>query len=229
MGGPVATNQALISLDLELAPGTAPAFFGSLMSAAPEPLLHVALFEPLIPQNTGNIGRLTTANGLALHLIEPLGFSLDEKKVRRAGLDYWRHVDLRLHKDWQDFRAALRGRRIFAFSKRGATLYSEAGFRPGDVLLFGKETKGLPAEVLDDEGVLGLRLPMRSPLVRSLNLANAVAIGVYEALRQLGFPDSLAPDGLENDGREIDGLAIDGLESDAIDPAAPRHSALEDL
>lgn len=129
-------------------------------------------------------------------------------------MDYWRHVDLRLHKNWPSFRQSLSGKRIFAFSKRGATLYSEAGFRPGDVLLFGKETKGLPDEVLEDERVIGLRLPMRSPLVRSLNLANAVAVGVYEALRQLGFPDSLAPN---------------GLETDEIDLGAPRESALEDL
>jgi len=156
------------------------------MSTAP--LLHVALYEPLIPQNTGNIGRLTTANQLALHLIGPLGFDVDAKAVRRAGLDYWKHADVRLHDGYSDFREAIGPRRILALSKRADARYSDAQFRPGDCLLFGKETTGLPASVLESPDVEPLRLPMRCALVRSLNLANAVAITVYEALRQLDFP-----------------------------------------
>jgi tRNA (cytidine/uridine-2'-O-)-methyltransferase len=151
-------------------------------------LLHVALFEPLIPQNTGNIGRLTTANQVPLHLIEPLGFSLDEKKVRRAGLDYWKHADIRIHSDYKAFRQALRTGRVIAFSKFGAQRYSDFTFERGDCLLFGKETKGLSDEITNDETVLKVRLPMTTHLVRSLNLANSVAIGLYEALRQFDFP-----------------------------------------
>lgn len=151
--------------------------------------VQVALFEPLIPQNTGNIGRLTTANSVPLHLIEPLGFSLDEKKVRRAGLDYWKHADIRLHKDFSAFRESLEGARIVAFTKFATTRYTDFAFEPGDCLLFGKETKGLTEAIMKDETVLKVRLPMRTHLVRSLNLANSVAIGLYEALRQFDFPD----------------------------------------
>lgn len=151
--------------------------------------VQVALFEPLIPQNTGNIGRLTTANSVPLHLIEPLGFSLDEKKVRRAGLDYWKHADVRIHKDLAAFRDALKGKRLVAFTKFAEARYSDFCFEAGDCLLFGKETKGLPEEIMKDESVLKVRLPMRTHLVRSLNLANSVAIGLYEALRQFEFPD----------------------------------------
>lgn len=153
------------------------------------PLLHIALFEPLIPQNTGNIGRLTTANRARLHLIEPLGFSLDEKRVKRAGLDYWPHADIALHPSFEAFRGSLDGGRIFAFAKRAERRYNDVRYQPGDALLFGKETTGLPKTILEDRAIMPVRLPMRSPIVRSLNLANSVAIGLYEALRQLGFPD----------------------------------------
>lgn len=153
------------------------------------PLFHVALFEPLIPQNTGNIGRLTTANFLALHLIEPLGFSLDEKRVKRAGLDYWQHADVRVHPDYEAFDQEIKAPRIYALSKFGEQSYHEIAYQPGDVLLFGKETTGLPDAVVERNNVIPVRLPMRNPRVRSLNLANAVAIACYEVLRQLQFPD----------------------------------------
>jgi tRNA (cytidine/uridine-2'-O-)-methyltransferase len=159
---------------------------------AEQSLLQIALFEPLIPQNTGNIGRLTTANKIPLHLIEPLGFSLDEKKVRRAGLDYWKHADIRLHPNWQAFRQSLGSSRLIAFSKHASTRYDEHPFERGDCLLFGKETKGLPAELLADPAIIKVRLPMRAIVVRSLNLANSVAIGLYEALRQFDFPEERA-------------------------------------
>ena len=158
-----------------------------------DPLLHIALFEPLIPQNTGNIGRLATANRLPLHLVEPLGFSLDEKRVRRAGLDYWVHADVRVHADFPSLRRAIPEQRLVAFAVRAPRLYSDFAFRPGDCLLFGRETTGLPESILEDPNIESVRLPMRSPIVRSLNLANSVAIGLYEALRQLGFPDALKP------------------------------------
>jgi len=152
-----------------------------------EPLLHVALFQPEIPQNTGNIGRLTCANGLRLHLIEPLGFSLSEKAVRRAGLDYWKQADIVVHRDFEALLEALPGARIAAFSKRAATPFTAYKFRPGEVLLFGRETTGIPAAILERPGLTALRIPLRRPgIVRSLNLANAVAVASYEALRQIG-------------------------------------------
>lgn len=154
-----------------------------------KPPFHVCLFEPLIPQNTGNIGRLTTANGLPLHLIEPLGFDLSEKAVRRAGLDYWKHADVRVHKDFEAFRRSLPEARLVAFTKFASQRYCDFRFERGDVLLFGKETKGLPEPIREREDVHCVRLPMsNTDVVRSLNLANAVAIGSYEALRQLDFP-----------------------------------------
>ena len=156
---------------------------------SPEPLLHVVLHEPLIPQNTGNIGRLTTANGLRLHLIEPLGFSLDEKRVRRAGLDYWQHADIAVHRDFPAFRRDCPTMRLLAFSKFAEQSFADVDIQPGDGLLFGKETTGLPASIVHSENVIPVRIPMRSWTVRSLNLANAVAIGCYEALRRFGFPD----------------------------------------
>ncbi len=150
-------------------------------------MLHIALFEPEIPPNTGNVMRLCANVGARLHLIEPLGFALDDRRMRRAGLDYRDRANVRRHADLAAFRAALPKNRCFAFSTRGRRCFSDATFQSDDVLLFGPETRGLPGAVLDDlPEEQRLRLPMR-PGSRSLNLANAVAIAVYEAWRQLDY------------------------------------------
>jgi tRNA (cytidine/uridine-2'-O-)-methyltransferase len=151
------------------------------------PLLHLALLRPKIPQNTGNIGRLTLALGGRLHLVGELGFQTDERACRRAGLDYWPHLDWRRHEDLDGLRADLpEGARIFCFSTRASRPYTDPSYRPGDCLLFGDEVSGLPADVLDAAGERAVRIPLvDSPHVRSLNLANAVAIGAAEVVRQL--------------------------------------------
>lgn len=153
-------------------------------------MLHIALYEPRIAPNTGNIIRLIANNGCHLHLIEPLGFDLEEKKLRRAGLDYTDLAQVSRHRDFSAFRDATAGQRVLAFTTKGERAHSEAAYRKGDVLLFGSETAGLPVEVLktfapDDR----LRIPMRANS-RSLNLSNAVAIVSYEAWRQLDYAGS---------------------------------------
>ncbi len=151
-------------------------------------MLHIALFQPEIPPNTGNIIRLAANTGTQLHLIKPLGFSLDDKQVRRAGLDYHEIERMQVHEDWDDFCRAMEGHRFFGLSTKGTRLYSDVCFQPGDVLLFGPETQGLPAwlrEELAPEQVL--RVPMREGS-RSMNLSNTVAVVVFEALRQQAFP-----------------------------------------
>lgn len=151
--------------------------------------LHIALYEPEIPPNTGNIIRLCANTGAQLHLIEPLGFNLDDKQLRRAGLDYHEFADLKTWENYDVFLEAMGGQRIFAFSTRGTSRYSDACFGDNDVLLFGPETRGLPQAILDSlPADQCLRLPML-PDSRSLNLSNVVAITVYEAWRQLGFAD----------------------------------------
>ena len=150
-------------------------------------MMHISLFEPEIPPNTGNIMRLAANTGFALHLIEPLGFELDDKQLRRAGLDYREWADTRRHANYADFSSHFADSRIFAFSTKGRRSYSEVTFQSGDVLLFGPESRGLPGVILDslpDEQCL--RIPMVAGS-RSLNLANTVAIAVYEAWRQRGF------------------------------------------
>ncbi len=148
-----------------------------------EPRLHVVLFQPEIPPNTGNVGRLCLGVGARLHLVHPIGFSLDQKAVRRAGLDYWRHVDLHEHADPAAFQAWARGRRLFLYSTRGGRRYTEALHREGDVLVFGCESRGLPRSMVEEAGAW--RLPLRSERVRSLNLSNAVAVVVYHALERI--------------------------------------------
>jgi tRNA (cytidine/uridine-2'-O-)-methyltransferase len=156
-------------------------------------LLEVVLHAPDMPQNTGNIVRLCANTGAGLHLIEPLGFAWDDKRLRRAHLDYDEFADVRIYPDWPVAKAALGTRRVFAIETGGTkTLYQHA-FQPGDVLLFGSESEGLPADILQE--VETLTLPMM-PGSRSLNLSNAVAIAVYEAWRQLGFPHSTLPPAL---------------------------------
>jgi len=150
-------------------------------------MFHVVLFQPEIPPNTGNIIRLCANTGSRLHLIQPLGFDLDDSKLRRAGLDYREWASMTVHGSLQSFAADIMPSSIWAVSTRGTRCYSEVSYQPGDALLFGPETRGLPAEVLEELGAQRiLRLPM-VPQSRSLNLSNAVAVLVYEAWRQQGF------------------------------------------
>ncbi|OZT74325.1 tRNA (cytidine(34)-2'-O)-methyltransferase [Vreelandella boliviensis] len=150
-------------------------------------MFEVALFEPRMAPNTGNIMRLVANNGCRLHLIEPLGFDLEEKKLRRAGLDYRDLDNVTRHADFSAFQQAMQGRRIWAITTKGTRSYSDADFAPGDVLLFGSETGGLSPQVHEAlPAEQKLRLPMQ-PNNRSLNLSNAVAIVSYEAWRQQGF------------------------------------------
>ena len=149
---------------------------------------------PDMPQNTGNVIRLCANTGASLHLVRPLGFAWDDARLRRAHLDYREYADVQLHNGWTSARAALAGQRILAIETGGTGTLYDARFQPGDALLFGSETKGLPEEIL--EGIPPenrLSLPMM-PGSRSLNLANAVAVAVYEAWRQLGFPGAAPPD-----------------------------------
>jgi tRNA (cytidine/uridine-2'-O-)-methyltransferase len=155
-----------------------------------EPWLHLALVEPLIPQNTGNIGRIALAFGVRLHLVGKLGFSIDEKACRRAGLDYWKHVDLARWDDLGALEAAFP--RQWLFSAHGKVPITEAAFERGDVLVFGNESTGLRRALVDAAPERSVRIPLASPLVRSLNLANAVSIATYEAARRLGFPGAVA-------------------------------------
>jgi len=149
-------------------------------------VLHVALVEPEIHPNTGNVARLCAANRIPLHLVGALGFRIDDRSVRRAGLDYWPYVELRRWQNLDALRAALEPARFFYFSARAERSYTDVTFREGDCLVFGPESSGLPPELLEANKDHALRIPMRSSRVRSLNLASAVAIAVYEALRQLG-------------------------------------------
>ncbi|MGI9263866.1 MAG: tRNA (cytidine(34)-2'-O)-methyltransferase [Gammaproteobacteria bacterium] len=150
-------------------------------------MFDVILFQPEIPPNTGNIIRLCANTGASLHLISPLGFELDEKRLRRAGLDYREYAIVTVHDALGDCLESLHDPRLFAFSSKASTTYDQAQFKPGDALLFGPETRGLPSEIVDTlPDSRCLRLPMQ-PNNRSLNLSNSVAIAVYEAWRQNGF------------------------------------------
>jgi len=150
-------------------------------------MFHVALHEPEIAPNTGNLMRLTVNTGCRLHLIEPFGFSLDEAKVRRAGLDYREYATVETHRGWRDFLDRIGDRRVFAFTQHATTVYTDVFYEPGDVLLFGKESSGLPKAILKANEVTAMvRIPI-APQGRSLNLANAAGIGIYEAWRQQGF------------------------------------------
>jgi tRNA (cytidine/uridine-2'-O-)-methyltransferase len=148
-------------------------------------MLHIALWEPEIPPNTGNVARLCAATGTALHLVGRLGFHLDDRHLRRAGLDYLQHVTIHRHATFEEFEAALARSRIIPVSSKVDRLYSRERYRDGDCLLFGSESKGLPATVFDRHGAAAVTIPMPSRKVRSLNLATAVGIVLYEALRQL--------------------------------------------
>jgi tRNA (cytidine/uridine-2'-O-)-methyltransferase len=150
-------------------------------------MLHIILYQPEIPPNTGNIIRLCANTGASLHLVGPLGFQLDNTRVKRAGLDYAEMARVQQYLNWNKFRAENPAMRIWAFSTRGQKPYDQAEFQIGDGLLFGPETRGLPESVLDETGSEHcLHLPMADNS-RSLNLSNTVAVGLYEAWRQLGF------------------------------------------
>jgi len=148
--------------------------------------MNVVLYEPEIPPNTGSVARLCAATRTTLHLVEPLGFEIDDRHLKRAGLDYWPHVDLQVHGSWQQFSARHGRARLLFFSKKAAKSYVSARFREGDFLVFGPETRGLPESLLDANEADNYVIPMVNPAVRSLNLANAVSIVLYEGLRQLG-------------------------------------------
>ena len=153
-------------------------------------MLNIVLVEPEIPQNCGNIARTCAATGCRLHLIKPLGFDISEKAVRRAGLDYWHLVDVRDYENLADFFAKNDVKRMWCLATKAPRRYTEVSFQEGDYLFFGKETKGLPEPFLEEHRESCVRIPMRSD-ARSLNLSNAVAITVFEALRQLDFPGLL--------------------------------------
>ncbi|WP_276354618.1 tRNA (uridine(34)/cytosine(34)/5-carboxymethylaminomethyluridine(34)-2'-O)-methyltransferase TrmL [Cohnella caldifontis] len=148
---------------------------------------HIVLVNPEIPANTGNIARTCAGTGTHLHLVRPLGFSTDDRYLKRAGLDYWHAVNLTYYDSFEEVRQAFPQGRFFFTSTRAAKNYSDFAFRDGDLFVFGKETKGLPQELLDQYPETCMRLPMTDK-IRSLNLANTAAIVVYEALRQTGFP-----------------------------------------
>lgn len=152
--------------------------------------MNLVLLEPEIPPNTGNIARLCAVTRTTLHLIEPLGFRLEDKELKRAGMDYWRNLDWYRWKNWRDFAAAHEGRGRFWFIESGGRRhYAEIEYAPNDSLIFGRETKGLPSALLESHSDQWLRIPMFHPDTRSLNLANCAALVLYEALRQRGFAD----------------------------------------
>lgn len=148
--------------------------------------LNVVLFEPEIPQNTGNIVRTCAATGTHLHIIKPMGFQIDDKKLKRAGLDYWHFMNIKYYENLEDFFSKTQGGRYFYLSSKAPASYSEVSFTDNDYLLFGKETRGLPESLLIKNPERCVRIPMISE-ARCLNLSNSVAIVVYEALRQMGF------------------------------------------
>ena len=156
-------------------------------------MMHIVLVNPEIPQNTGNIARTCAATGAKLHLIEPLGFELSDKYLKRAGLDYWHMMQFETHPSWEAFLEKYPDARLFYASTKAPRGYCEAEYRDGDFLVFGRETKGLPEELLAENYEKCVRIPMRAD-ARSLNLSNSVAIVLYEALRHQNFP------GLKDEG-----------------------------
>ncbi len=151
----------------------------------PDPPLHVVLVSPEIPPNTGNIARMCAATGSRLHLIEPMGFKITDAKLKRAGLDYWDSIKPETHANWDAFLAAVKPRRLWLFSTCGERSLFDAQFEPGDALVFGSETCGIPDEILNRHRDRIIGVPIRTDHVRSLNLSTTAGIAVYEALRQL--------------------------------------------
>ena len=155
--------------------------------------MHVVLVEPEIPPNTGNVARLCAATQTTLHLIEPLGFKLEDSQLKRAGMDYWQHVQWRRWRHWAAFHESLSpGARVWLVESHGPRIYSQATFEPEDYLVFGRETAGLPQKLLNENRERWLRIPMFHPQARSLNLANCVALVLFEALRQQGFTGEIS-------------------------------------
>lgn len=151
--------------------------------------IHIVLVEPEIPPNTGNIARSCAATGAALHLVKPLGFSTDDRSLKRAGLDYWPYVDVTIHESLEEFMEKHRGRRMFLATTKGKMLYSDVKFQDEDMILFGKETAGLPRDFIEAHREFSIRIPMSEDTrLRSLNLSNSASIVLFEALRQMGFP-----------------------------------------
>lgn len=151
-------------------------------------VLNIVLIEPEIPQNTGNIARTCAATGARLHLVEPMGFKVDDKKLKRAGLDYWYLLDITYYKDIDDFFERNKNGKFYYFSTKADKTYADIDYPDNAYLVFGKETKGLPEKLLYDNHDTTVRIPMIDD-ARSLNLSNAVAVGVYEVLRQWNFPE----------------------------------------
>ncbi len=152
------------------------------------PPLRIVLLEPEIPPNTGNIARLCAGTGAELHLIEPLGFELNDRQLKRAGMDYWQHVQWKVWPDWPGFRASLpAGSRLWFIEQGAPRGYHQATYAPGDWLVFGRETAGLPTALIQQNEATWIDIPMANPATRSLNLSNCVAIVLFEALRQTGF------------------------------------------
>ncbi len=153
-------------------------------------MLSICLFEPEIPQNTGNIARTAAVTGTPLHLVRPLGFDISEKAVRHAGLDYWKDVDLTVHDSIEDFLTEYKDSRLYFFSTKGRRTYSDVSFSGDEdtFFIFGRESRGIDESILKEHPDTTLRIPMRND-IRSLNLSNSVAIAVYEYYRQLGFPE----------------------------------------
>lgn len=151
-------------------------------------MLNIVLYQPEIPQNTGNIGRTCVLTGSRLHLIRPLGFEISDKQIRRTGLDYWKDVDLEIHESWEAFKSKYPNAVIYAITTRGEKYYDQVSFQDGDFVLFGRESSGLPDPVRQElQGHL-IRIPMIKTSARSLNLSNTVAVVAYEAMKQMGFP-----------------------------------------
>jgi tRNA (cytidine/uridine-2'-O-)-methyltransferase len=151
--------------------------------------LNIVLFEPEIPQNTGNIARTCAATGSRLHLIKPLGFSVKDKYLKRAGLDYWNLVDITYHEDFEEFKKTIGNSKVLISTTKGSKLYTKASYEDGCYIIFGKESAGLPDYIHREYKENRIKIPMvQNVQARSLNLANSVNIVMYEALRQLGFP-----------------------------------------
>lgn len=151
--------------------------------------LNIVLFQPEIPQNTGNIARTCVLTDSKLHLIKPLGFSLDEKHLRRAGLDYWKYLDLSIYESYEELREKYKDSNFYFSTTHGDNYYDEVKFKSGDFIVFGRESSGLPDEIKNNNLDKCIRVPMLSSSTRSLNLSNTVSVVAYEALRQLGFPN----------------------------------------
>ena len=156
-------------------------------------IINIVLVEPEIPQNTGNIARTCAATGARLHIVKPMGFTIDDKKLKRAGLDYWQYLDITYYENLDDFLLKTKGANYYLFTTKGQKVYSDVSFPDNCYLIFGKETKGLPEEFIIANRQSALRVPMQGE-IRSLNLSNTVALATYEVLRQWGFPE------LENQG-----------------------------